>query len=111
MSRVLRLNENGSKPEPGKVSLDLKFYVRDWEKLVVEKGKLFLKGGDSRHLVLGNLGRDRTLAFFKEIFYWPGTTIFVEDNVKDCGRCLGTKAPNLPERAQMKTIISSQPLE
>ena len=63
------------------------------------------------HTEMGHLGRDRTLDLFKQRFFWPGMSTFVGNSVKTCDRCIRSKAPNLPERAPLKSIKSSQPME
>ena len=61
--------------------------------------------------IMGHFGRDRTLGLFKDRFFWPGMTSFVEDSVKSCSRCIRAKAPNLPERAPLVNIVTSAPME
>lgn len=127
IGQVLRLKEAHEKPDSKLVSVDVRPYLRHWDNLVVKEDILYLRSGDSLLLVLpfswhseafrllhsemGHLGRDRILAFFKQRFFWPGMSSFIEKSIKSCGRCLRSKAPNLPDRASLKSIVSSQPME
>lgn len=62
------------------------------------------------HDNLGHPGRDKTTAFIRERFFWPGMTGDIEQWIKGCKRCLLRKSPtNI--RAPLVNIQTSQPLE
>lgn len=87
---------------------DLKLWKKEWGNLVVEKGVLYrvLPLSDNRvrrQLVLptsfrnsvltslndesGHLGFDKTYAFIRDRFFWPGMKAEVEKYCKTCERC------------------------
>ena len=127
LAEVLRLKGLGKKPESGEVSPNVRPYLPYWDSLKVIKSVLFRHIDDTDVLVLpsvwhseafkllhtdmGHLGRDRTMAFFKQRFFWPGMSNFVAKSIKSCDRCIRSKAPNLPHKAPLNPIVSSQPME
>ena len=66
------------------------------------------------HLIhddMGHLGRDKTLSVAQERFFWIGLMKDIEQKLKTCHRCLCAKAPNLPERAPLVSIVTTRPME
>jgi hypothetical protein len=103
-------------------------FRHQWNHLVVSDGILYHgKTDHDKRLVLpndwheeafqlvhdqmGHMGRDRTISLLKERFYWPGMDKFVSDHIQRCMPCVQGKAPHLPERAPMKHLTASQPME
>ena len=103
-----------------------------WKRLVIVDKRLYLKSTDQTgnnfhrlvipphlqdtvfHMIhddMGHLGRDKTLSLAQERFFWVGLTKFVETKIKSCYRCQCAKAPSLPERAPLVSIVTSRPLE
>ncbi len=134
ISRMIDLIKSGAQPSAPQVGSDTvdidRRYLKIWDQLVLHNGVLFRKTNfqdeEIRQLVLPNLlhrdifaalhddlghqGRDRTLALFKQRFYWPGMETFVRSMVKACSRCLLRKTA--PTRsAELVPIVSSAPLE
>jgi transposase InsO family protein len=66
---------------------------------------------EKSHSDLGHLGRDKTLSVAKDRYFWPGLTKDLEEFIKTCPRCLRAKAPHLPERAPLCSIVTTHPLE
>ena len=105
-------------------------YLRDWDKLVIEDGILFrhasVDGQDWKQLVLpkelrdivfrsyhddlGHQGRDRTLSVLKRRFFWPGMETAVENQIKQCGRCIRRKISPI-KAAELVSITSAAPME
>ena len=63
------------------------------------------------HDKLGHLGRDKTLSVAQDRYFWVGLAKSVDDKIKNCRRCICTKSPNLPSRAPLVSIKTSQPFE
>ena len=63
------------------------------------------------HDELWHLGRDKTISVAKDRFFLPGLTKDMEDYIESCPRCLRAKAPHLPERAPLHSIVTTRPLE
>ena len=120
----------GNKPTFRSQPENLRPFCKEWNNFSMVNGVLYHRrksGGDSLQLVLpeawrdeafqllhcdmGHLGRDRTLHLFKQRFYWPGMSSFVDQKIRTCGRCLRAKAPHIPHRAPLQVIKTSQPLE
>ena len=112
-------------------SRDFKSYLRDWERLEMKDGILYrrrttMDGNESYQLVLpigkrkeairglhdqsGHMGRDRTLELAMERFFWPGMREEIDAHVKNCLACIKRKV-KVPDRAPMKAIKSTQPME
>ena len=103
-------------------------FHRDWNRFQIKEGVLYhcKSESDDRLVVpsshkeeafrllhdeMGHMGRDRTTAFLRERFYWPGLDKYVADKLKRCHRCLQGKGPHLPDRAALGHLKASQPLE
>lgn len=63
------------------------------------------------HSDMGHQGRDRTLNLLKSRFYWPGMGKDVQEFIARCDRCSRAKAPNLPDKAPLHPIVSTEPLD
>lgn len=109
---------------------ELPFLLREWRKLELKDGVLYLKRtvGDcttyqlvlppdlramtmeSLHDNMGHMGVERTLELIQSRFYWPRMATDVENEVKTCSHCVCRKA--LPERAApLVNIQVTRPLE
>ena len=62
------------------------------------------------HDDMGHMGRDRTLSFLKEIFYWNGMNGDVEEYIKTCNRCIWSKTPCQP-KSPLVSIQTTKLLE
>ena len=134
LARVVKLVESGNRPTKRvrrKEPLNVTRLLSLWSSLSVEAGKLFKATHSGSEVVkrlvvpahrrkevlrmshdeLGHLGRDKTISVAKDRFFWPGLTKDVEDYLKSCPRCLRAKAPHLPERAPLHSIVTTRPLE
>lgn len=129
---VLEAVEKGEKPiskanfSPGTILL-----LKEWDRLVINKGLLFrttqtVRGHVRKQLVLpqeyqemvlkslhddhGHLGVDKTLELVRDRFYWPKMTASVEDHCKWCSRCV--KRKTLPKKAAtMVNIATDAPMQ
>ena len=63
----------------------------------------------SCHDDFGHMGMKRTLGSLHERFFWPKMATDIREHIRTCERCTHFKLPQ--ERAQMKTITASYPLE
>jgi transposase InsO family protein len=128
---VLRQVEDGSDPDVGEMSVESRRFVKEWEHLKLMSGVLYRQvktdGVLQRQLVLpstqrldvirryhediGHLGRDKTFSIVRSRFFWPLMRKDVETVVKSCDRCIRRKAPQLPQRASLVSISTTQPLE
>lgn len=134
IARVTELVEGGIKPsqkERRKESPGVVRLLSWWSTLVVDDGilyKLTHSGDDvvrrvvvprhrrkevlqKSHNELGHLGREKTLSVAMDRFFWPGLTRDIENHIKTCTRCLRAKAPHLPDRAPLRSIVTTRPLE
>lgn len=105
-------------------------YLKNWSSLVVQDGVLLRKttidGQDCLKMVipqslrelvfeayhddLGHQGRDRTLSLMRQRVYWPGMDKYIQEHVRNCGRCIRRK--KAPTRAaRLVNISSSVPME
>ncbi|MEW8545658.1 MAG: DDE-type integrase/transposase/recombinase, partial [Candidatus Thiodiazotropha sp.] len=132
ISKVLALVRSGQRPKAQLVEsehIDRRF-LRDWDKLVIEDDILFrhasVDGQNWKQLVLpkelqdivfrsyhddlGHQGRDRTLSLLKRRFFWPGMESAVENQIKQCGRCIRRKI-SPTKAAELVSIISTAPME
>ena len=61
------------------------------------------------HDDFGHLGMEKTLGLLKDRFFWPKMSESVRMHIQQCQRCTQFKQPQ--EREEMKSIISTYPLE
>ena len=61
------------------------------------------------HDNMGHLGMERTMALFKDCFYWLSMVTDVEKHIRSCLRCLRFKTQ--PKKAELNPIIATRPLE
>ena len=62
------------------------------------------------HDSIGHLGRDRTVEFLRERYYWPGMVKQAINHVATCVRCIKRKTlPN--QKAALVNIQTTQPME
>ena len=64
---------------------------------------------DGCHHSAGHQGRDRTLSFMKERFWWPGMSQALLKAVANCGRCIQYEAKG--QLPPMQPIICTEPME
>ena len=62
-------------------------------------------------LVSGHLGEDKTMARFKERFYWPGQWVDVRDFCRTYTTCATRKTPTPRRRAPLGTIKAGYPMQ
>ena len=104
-------------------------YTRCWHELVTIQCVLYRKShvfGEDRlrivlpasirqevfkalHDDLGHQGRDRTVSFFKERFYWPGMDEDIAEMERKCHRCMCRETR--PARESLVPIQSFYPME
>lgn len=104
--------------------------LRDWEKYAVHDDVLFrngtVDGQQCKQLILpaplrdivfkayhddlGHQGRDRTLSLIKRRMFWPGMDSFIQDRIRQCGRCIRRKAP-ITRAAELVNVVSTAPME
>ena len=125
--RVVKVIEDGEHVRSKSESSKVLALLRKRSSLQVEKGVLYrMIDGKKRvvvphHLVdkvlsmahsdLGHQGRDRTLALCQARFFWCGMGTDVQDFIYKCDRCSRAKHPNLPDKAPLKPIVSTEPLD
>ena len=110
-------------------SIDKRF-LRDWNRLYLEDGILYRRGTvdgqnwnqlvlphklydtafQSYHDDLGHQGRDRTISLLKRRFYWHGVESYVEQKIRECGRCIRRKT-SPTKAAELVNITSMTPME
>ena len=103
--------------------------MKDWDKLNLCDGILYRSGivsnQDFQQLVvpityrddifkslcsdLGHQGRDRTMSFINQRYFWPGIDAFVAEQVGQCNRCIVRKA-NPGISANLVSIESTAPM-
>jgi transposase InsO family protein len=108
---------------------ELRKLLRQWDKLVLNRGVLYRKAvidGEtvtqllipsalrkevmsSLHDNMGHVGRDRTVDLVRHRVYWPGWYKDVLSKVQNCRNCICRKTLN--DQAPLVPIQSSQPLE
>lgn len=64
----------------------------------------------SLHDDLGHLGIERTADLLRSRFFWPKMLNYVEQYVKNCGKCLARKSP-CPKVAPLHQITSTGPMD
>ena len=104
--------------------------LRDWDRLYLEDCVLYRRGTidcqtwnelvlprklydivfQAYHDDLGHQGRDRTISLLKRHFYWPGMETYVEQKIKECGRCIRRKKPPT-KAAELVNTTSTAPME
>ena len=62
------------------------------------------------HSDIGHPGKERTLSFVRERFYWPNMTAHTEKWVSNCDRCIRRKS-STDIRAELVNIETTYPLE
>ena len=63
------------------------------------------------HEKMGHLGADRVIDLCKQRFYWPYMRTDITHYIQNQCRCIVSKQPNVPERAPLVPIESSEPFE
>ena len=61
------------------------------------------------HNDFGHVGMERTLGLLQERFFWLKMAAEIRQHIMTCERCTHFKLPQ--QRAEMKTITASHPLE
>ena len=87
------------------------YRVIEGRKIVVVPSHLRSKVLGMAHTDMGHQGRDRTIALCRTRFFWPKMGQDIQDFVTKCDRCSRAKAPNLPGKAPLTPIVSTEPLE
>ena len=59
---------------------------------------------------MGHPGRDRTLRLIRDIFFWPGMSVDVEEFTAKCERCQRRKS-KINNTAPLESIVTTYPLE
>lgn len=72
------------------------------------KAKLILQ---ELHDKMAHQGIDKTTELARERYFWLGMTTDILDYCKSCRRCLTAKAQMPKEKAELKPIIATKPLE
>ena len=101
--------------------------LHEWKRLEVESGLLYRKRGKHRQLVLptkyhdlvlkqlhnemGHLGADRVTSLVRDRFYWPYLQRDIERYITQKCTCLKDKKPNVPQKAPLRPIITTEPFE
>ena len=62
-------------------------------------------------IVGGHLGEDKTMAWLKERFYWPGQYRDVKNFCQACPSCATRKTPTPKRRAPLGTIKAGYPMQ
>lgn len=62
------------------------------------------------HDDLGHQGRDRTLSLIKRRMFWPGMDSYIQDRIRQCGRCIRRKVP-VTRAAELVNVVSTAPME
>ena len=125
----------GSKPgqvERAKEDDRTKELLRQWERLVQERGVLYRVFQDSRqgqvkqvvlplslqadvlqrmHEGHGHQGVERTFKLIRARCYWPGMYHDIEAHCKQCKRCIVAKAPVPRVVTELGSLLASRPLE
>ena len=124
--------EAGSKPDRRVCDVEVKPYLREWEKLSLVDGVLYRRRTDpdstdtvyqlvlpvsERDVVLrglhdevGHLGVERTLQLVRARYFWPKMADDVQNKVQTCPTCVRRK-PGQPQRAPLVNITTTQPME
>ena len=132
ISKIVDFITEGQRPSANLIEeqhIDRRF-LRDWDKLFIEDGVLFRQGEidgqtwnqlvlprklydsvfQSYHDDLGHQGRDRTISLLKRRFFWPGMETYVDQKIKECGRCIRRKK-SPTTAAELINITSTAPME
>ena len=133
VARVKNLVKSGFCPEYSDLRTESPIvlkYLRTWKKFSLVDGVLYrnttVDGQNTRQLVLpshfidkvlghlhddmGHQGRYRTLSLVRQRFYWPGLEADVEQNIKNCVRCIQRKTVPKPSAGSVN-ILTTQPME
>ena len=133
LSRFIGLWRSGNKPgihERETMPLELKLYLREWDRFCLRDEVLYRKrqvGSDvvyqlvlpeserkdvliGLHDHVGHFGRERTLDLVRARFFWPKMFESVQEKVRTCVACVKRKTP-IPPRAPLVNFESHQPME
>ena len=131
ISSVIRLKEIGSKPsniERIVAPRTTKILLRDWDKLHIDSnGVLRRKTSEYDQILLptkfhtlvyrelhdemGHLGSERVFQLARQRFYWPGMRNDIDHYTTCVCPCLKQRRPNVPTKAPMTSIVTTQPFE
>lgn len=130
IGKVMKLKENNTPPtedDRGKVDTGTRRLLREWNRLYIEDGLIYMKSMGRRQLVLpatykqtalthlhnnmSHVGVEKILNLARERFYWPFMKRDVEDYIIRKCPCLKQKKPASHERAPMGCITSNVPLD
>ncbi len=128
--RVIEYKSRGrfpSKEERGNEPHNVKLLMREWNNLRLENGILKRKKGTYNQLVvprkfhqivfrelheeMGHLGSERVIQLARERFYWPKMVEDITHYVTKVCNCLKQRKPQRPQRAPLKSIVTTMPFE
>ena len=134
ISKVVSILKQRRKPDSEELAIhsDMKIFLKEWDKLCLQKGVLYRKRKDTDtleevvqlvlpeseraralkglHDDIGHLGRDRTLNLVRARFFWPKMAESVQEKVRNCEKCIKRKAI-MVHRAPLVSIETTQPME
>ena len=128
VSSTSQLSESQRKKEHPQV----RKYLSYFKQLVLNDGVLYKKSVDSlknevlrlvvpsqlrdkvlelSHDTIGHPGQERTLSLAQSRYFWVGLPKDIGSKIKGCRRCTCAKAPYLPQRSPLVSIVTSRPME
>lgn len=114
------------------IKVELKLWLREWSKLVVNKGVLCRKMNDivsgnffqvltpkilipkillAAHDEWGHQGITKTTEIVRKRCFWPRLNRTITDMVNQCSSCILAKAPVNEGRTPMRHLLAGKPLE
>ena len=130
INRVIEYKNRGrfpSKEERGEEPHKVKLLMREWNNLRIENGILKRKKGTFDQLVvprkfhqivfrelheeMSHLGSERVIQLAREHFYWPRMVEDITHYVTKVCNCLKQRKPQRPQRAPLKSIVTTMPFE
>ena len=130
INRVIEYKNCGrspSKEERGEGPHKVKLLMREWNNLRLENGILKRRKGTYNQLVvprkfhqivfrelheeMGHLGSERVIQLARERFYWPRMVEDITHYVTKVCNCLKQRKPQRPQRAPLKSILTTMPFE
>ena len=128
--RVIHYKHRGrfpSKEERADEPQNVKLLMREWKHLHFERGILKRKKGMNNQLVvprkfhqivfrelheeMGHLGSEKIIQLARERFYWPRMVEDITHYVTKVCNCLKQRRPQRPQRAPLKSIVTTTPFE
>ena len=131
INRVIKYKESGKRPsrqERQSEAPETRALMREWDHLDMDREGILHRRTESRNQVIlpqkyrkiifkelhdkmGHLGSERVINLARDRFFWPHMARDIEHYVtRECS-CLKQKRPNVPTRAPLTSITTTEPFQ